>query len=111
MRLYVMAWEEIISGWDIRPDGWSVHISPDAYDDYLRRHWALHEEYLERRNMKLPLEYSRPISNVELREFDIPDDHALSLRLSAEKSLRVGQYGDDRHEFERLTGLDWYGVQ
>ena len=114
MRIYVMAWEEKESGWGIRPDGWSVHVSSEEYENYLKRHWALHDEYFERHRARtpnpLPFEYSRPVAEVALREAQLPDDHALARRLAAEKSLRIDQYENDRYELERLIGLKWPGT-
>lgn len=101
MRAFLMAWEEKESGWGQRPDGWSVHVSPVEYAEYLKRHWALVPQ-------PLPLEYSRPLDK-PLLEAELPDDHPLARRLALEKSLYVYQYEDDRYELERLTGVTWPG--
>jgi hypothetical protein len=115
MRVYLMAWEEKEGGWGIRPDGWSMHVSPDEYEDYLKRHWASNDDAFKRHCARtpnpLPWEYSRPVSDVAPREAELPDDHALTRRLSVEKSLRIGQYENDRFELERLTGVKWPGTR
>jgi hypothetical protein len=114
MHIFIMTWEEIESGWGIRPDGWSVHVSPAEYEDFLKRHRALNDERFERhcarKSHSLPWEYSRPVPDVALREVEIPDDHLLARRLASEKSLRINQYEDDRYELERLTGVARPGI-
>ncbi|HTW36581.1 MAG TPA: hypothetical protein VMD53_18325 [Rhizomicrobium sp.] len=111
MRAYLMAWEEKESGWGTRPDGWSLHVSPAGYEDYLKRHRAMNDERFERRTPRSPpWEFSQPVPGAPLREVELPDGHALARRLAAEKSLRVGHFEPDRYELERLTGLEWPGL-
>ena len=114
MCVYVMAWEEKESGWGVRPDGWSVHVSPDEYEDYLKRHWALNDKLFElhcaRTPNSTPWEYSRPVPEIALREAELPGDHALTRRLVVEKSLRINQNENDRYELERLIGVKWPGA-
>jgi hypothetical protein len=57
----------------------------------------------------MPVEYSRPVQDVALREAEIPDDHPLARRLALEKSVRINQYDDDRYELEKLAGIKWPG--
>lgn len=41
MKLYVMEWYESERGWGRRPDGYSLHISREAFDEHMQKHWKL----------------------------------------------------------------------
>jgi hypothetical protein len=37
--VWVQEWEESERGWGTRPDGYSIHLSEKAADDYVTEHW------------------------------------------------------------------------
>ncbi len=98
MRAYAMQWDEKESGWGIRPDGWSLHLSAADYESYLARYWAAVPK-------PLPREYSRPVHGFALRTVELPDDHAFARQLRERKELRVLQFTEECRELERLIGL------
>ena len=52
-----MPWEESERGWGVRPDGYSLHLTEEAYREYLDKHWAFyHSQY----GNSVPHEYDRP---------------------------------------------------
>jgi hypothetical protein len=102
MHIFLMAWEEKERSWGNRPDGWSLHVSREEYERFLELHWA-------RVPNPRPEEYSFPVPDLALREVELPEDHPLTLRLAAGKSLRIDQYADERRELEKLTGIKWPG--
>lgn len=74
---FLMRWLEIEVGWGDRPDGSSLHRSPEEYQAYLASYNASLPD-------TQPAEYSRPIG--ELLEVEISDE--LAQRLAKEPSLR-----------------------
>lgn len=52
-KLVRMDWDESEAGWGVRPDGYSLHISEEDYNVYLKEYW-------KRMPKNTPHEYSRP---------------------------------------------------
>ena len=90
---YVMSWTESESGWGCRPDGYSLHVSQEAFQEYVKSHWEL----LKRLNGPgTPHEYDRPDADV-VRLKPITKKAAKELEESKSGSLRIWQ--SDRSEY------------
>lgn len=52
-NVILQEWEESERGWGVRPDGWSLHLTPRDRSDFIRDYWARQPDVV-------PDEYSRP---------------------------------------------------
>ncbi len=55
-KVFVQLWEESERGWGARPDGFSLHLSQDHRDKYIKEYW-------DGMPPSAPDEYSRPLGN------------------------------------------------
>ena len=61
---HIITWEESERGWGCRPDGFSLHVSQDEADNYIKEHWKREQEFNAKYGISgVPDEYSRPVSN------------------------------------------------
>ena len=58
-------WEESEAGWGIRPDGYSLHLTNEDRDEYIREYWDSMPDDVQH-------EYSRPSGSPTILE--VPDD-------------------------------------
>lgn len=75
---YLMHWTEFERGWGQRPDGYSLHASPEAWTEYLTKYRA------SLSNTHVPDEYSSPGDKLVAVEVT-PE---LAERLAQESSIR-----------------------
>lgn len=75
MTISVMEWEESERGWGTRPDGYSIHISPEAYETWLAAYWA-------RMPKETPDEYERPALRQPI-SLTLPSEHPVVQGLMA----------------------------
>lgn len=73
--LWIMEWEESERGWGVRPDGYSIHASKEAYETYLAN-------YRSRMPKEVPNEYDRPACS-EPEHYLLPEDHFLIKKMLA----------------------------
>lgn len=60
---YVIEWEESERGWGCRPDGYSLHVSPEEAKTYIDDFWEQQKEFNRKYGIVgVPDEYSRPVS-------------------------------------------------
>lgn len=69
MRLLCQVWEETERGWGTRPDGYSLHVSHEALEAYVKAYWNGMPDYV-------PNEYSRPYGLPYWVEIELPIDSA-----------------------------------
>lgn len=74
---YLMHWTEFERGWGQRPDGYSLHASPEAWTEYLTK-------YRASQSREVPDEYSAPGDKLVAVEIT-PE---LAERLAQEPSIR-----------------------
>ena len=75
-------WEESERGWGVKPDGASLHINKESFDEYLT------EIYSSRDANNVPDEYDRPVgSSIEVEV----DDEIYDV-IVEDKNLRLPQY-------------------
>lgn len=92
---YMLSWEESEAGWGVRPDGMSLHLSPQHVKAYLA------ELTRSRQGTPTPHEYDRPSGDavaVEVSEQVYQDlvDKGGNLRSYSELVLRVSPTGARR---------------
>lgn len=91
-KCYFQKWEESERGWGIRPDGCSLHISPDSHREYLN------EIYNIRQNeANVPYEYDRVVG--DMYECFVSD--TVYDLISNKKSIRLME-----HETRNLINLE-----
>ncbi len=73
VRVLVQKWEETERGWGQRPDGYSIHLSQDDLDAYVKAYWATQPD-------AVPDEYERPCGTPYWAEVSIVHDDLLALR-------------------------------
>ena len=61
MKIYVMTWTESEAGWGQRPDGYSLHKSPEDFKKYTDEYWSRMPKG------QTPHEYSYPDSQMNAR--------------------------------------------
>ena len=89
LKLVIQEWEESEAGWDVRPDGISIHISMEECTKYRKNYW---KEEIERTKGFVPDEYSRErnspfwitvvseeIKNILVKEFKILEKNSIRL--------------------------------
>jgi hypothetical protein len=64
MNAFVMEWLESEKGWGTRPDGYSLHPTKEACEQYIRNYWLTMPN-------EVPDEYSRPV-------WDLPKEITIS---------------------------------
>ena len=44
--IFFVDWEEVEFGWGNRPDGFSLHLTPEAAEEYKKLHYEKNEYYI-----------------------------------------------------------------
>lgn len=104
VRAWIMQWEEADRFMGPRPDGYSVHRSPEAYSRFLKAYWdGMPDEVQD--------EYERPVSGARLAEVQFDAGSPVAVALGKQESLRVYRH-EDVHELVEgawpTGGGGWY---
>jgi len=85
IQAILVEWTESERGWGIRPDGYSVHLTKQAADDYFKEYW-------DSMPKAAPDEYSRPADKSLWETIVIADELYNILVASRTGSVRLWQH-------------------
>lgn len=69
-KVYCQQWEESERGWGVRPDGYSLHLTPEDAKAYIEAYW-------KEQPKEVPDEYERPCGTPYLTEVDRKTHNAI----------------------------------
>lgn len=86
-KAILVEWVESERGWGIRPDGYSVHVSKETAEQYIKDYWAMMPQ-------QAPDEYSRPEHSLEWKTISISDQLYTEMVAKDDKSVRLWEHPD-----------------
>ena len=102
-KIYLQYWEESERGWGQRSDGYSLHPTMVAVNEYIEKHWEDEKAYNKAHGIQgVPDEYSRPCGKPQ--EVEVSDELYEQVAKSPHGGLRFfeNQFNPDVPKTDKL---------